>query len=140
MTRKTSECYTAIFEFIEEKLFKLKPKEFMTDYEDGMRLAIKKRWPTATIRGCWFHLARAVERRYRKLGLSRLKGGKIIKRMLMSLPLLPADEIEEGFESVIKYSKKKRLYKHFSRLFSYFSRYWMNQVTYITALKMILNI
>lgn len=130
MTRKTTECYIAVFEFIERNLFKLKPAEFMTDFEDGMRKAIKKRWPKAKIRGCWFHLCRAIERRYRKLGLHKLKrtNGKKIKKMLMNIPLLPENMIMEGFFSIIAFAKRKRLFKHFARLFSYFSRYWLNQV------------
>lgn len=37
MSRKTADCYEAVFKFVEKKLFKLQPAVFMTDYEDGMR-------------------------------------------------------------------------------------------------------
>lgn len=130
MTRKTAKSYTAVFEFIEKNIFRLKPYEFMTDFEDGMRLAIKNRWPKAKIRGCWFHLSRAVERRYRKLGLRKLRNRKaiLIKKMLKNIPLLPENMIEAGLSSIIEYSKKKRLFNKMARLFSYFKRYWMKQV------------
>ena len=55
MTRKTTVCYTAVFEFIEEHLFQLQPHEIITDYEAGLRLAISRCWPEVTLRGCWFH-------------------------------------------------------------------------------------
>lgn len=131
MTRKTSKCYKAVFEFIEEKLlFKLEPKEFMTDYEDGMRLAIKKQWPNAIIHGCWFHLCKAILKRARKLGmvklLQRSSKAKIILRGLMSVALLPAEKIMEGFLSVKRFANKSRLFEKFRKLFVYFERYWLN--------------
>lgn len=52
MSRKTAACYTAVFKFIEKKLFQLDPKEMMTDFESGMRSAIRKYWPKVTLRGC----------------------------------------------------------------------------------------
>lgn len=133
MTRKTSQCYSAVFKYIEEKMnFKLKPAEFMTDYEEGMRLAIKKRWSNAVIRGCWFHFCRAVDRRFRRLGLNRIKNkhAKKIRKMLMSIPLLPAHLIHEGFEIIKRFAKKHRLFKRFTKLFSYFQRQWLSQVKY----------
>lgn len=130
MTRKTAESYKALFEYIEKEIFKLKPVEFMTDYEDGMRLAIKKHWPTVTIRGCWFHYSKAILKRCRKLGLAKLlkenDNAKAIKKQLAALPLLPANQIEEGFTVIKKLATKKKLSKRFERLFSYVGRYWLN--------------
>lgn len=54
MTRKTAQSYLALFEYIEQKLFELDPKEMMTDFEKGMRKAIKICWPDVILRGCWF--------------------------------------------------------------------------------------
>lgn len=128
MTRKTPECYGAVFKCIEEKLFKMEPAEIMTDYEDGMRLAIKDHWPRILLKGCWFHLSRAVERRSRKLGLTKLanKNGKVVRKMLKNLPLLPADRIEEGFQIIINFAKKNRLFKRFELLFKYYRNYWLD--------------
>lgn len=130
MTRKTAESYKALFEYIEKEIFKLKPAEFMTDYEDGMRLAIKTHWPTVTIRGCWFHYSKAILKRCRKLGLAKLlkenDNASAIKKQLAALPLLPAHQIEEGFTAVKKLATKKKLSKRFGRLFSYVRRYWLN--------------
>lgn len=46
----------------------------------------------------------------------------------MSLPLLPADRFEEGYESIKDFARKKRLFNSFGALFGYFQRYWYNQV------------
>lgn len=32
----------------------------MADYEAGLRLAIRTKFPAARLHGCWFHFARAV--------------------------------------------------------------------------------
>lgn len=131
MSRKTTECYSAVFDFIEQRLFNLEPTEFMTDYEDGMRLAIKKKWPNVTIRGCWFHFCRAIRRRCGKHGLFQLikknAGARAIQNSLMSLPLLSANQIKEGFKSVKAIARKKRLLKRFKPVFTYFEGYWLKQ-------------
>lgn len=133
MTRKTSMCYLAVFEFIEEKIFKLRPAEIMTDYEDGMRLAIKKRWIGVAIRGCWFHFCRAISKKCRKLGMTSLlkenRVARIIRKKLMSIPLLPANQIENGSKWIQKFARKKGLSDRFSKLFKYFGSYWLNQVS-----------
>lgn len=133
MTRKTADCYRAVFNFIEEKLFKLQPTEMMTDFEAGMRQAITKNWPTVVLRGCWFHFCRAILKRSIKLGMKKLikrnERARAIRKALMSIPLLPAEKIEEGFKCIVKYAKTRKLFKRFSRLFVYFRSYWLeNQV------------
>lgn len=130
MTRKTSVAYMAVFKFIEEKLFKLQPAEFMTDYEDGMRLAIRKRWGTVVIRGCWFHYCRAIWKKTRKLGMTKVlkqnSNAKVVLKSLMALALLPADRIEEGFRVIKTFANRKRLSQKLQKLFIYFEGYWLN--------------
>lgn len=136
MTRKTAEAYKALFEFIEKEVFELEPVEFMTDYEDGMRLAIKTHWANVEIHGCWFHYSKAILKKCRKLGMTKLlkrnENARAIKKQLAALPLLPIEKIREGFETVKKFASKKKLLKKFSRLFQYVQSYWLNsQVRYI---------
>lgn len=132
MTRKTTKAYIAVFKYIEEKLFKLKPSQFMTDYEEGMRSAIRKYWSNVSIRGCFFHFCRAILKRCRKLGmvkfLRRNPTGKRIQKSIMSLPLLPADRIMEGYENIKNFTRECGLWKKFSAIFNYFDQYWLPQV------------
>lgn len=129
MTRKTTKAYMAVFEFIEQKLLKLKPVLFMTDYEDGMRLAIRKHWPKVEIRGCWFHLKRAVNRKCRSFGLKRLlQQNTNARKVLLSIPLLPPTQIHEGYACIKKFAKNNNLGKKFVNIFSYFEGYWLKQV------------
>lgn len=131
MTRKTAESYLAIFEFIEERLFKFEPKEFMTDFEEGMRSAIRKRWPNVRIRGCWFHFKRAVNKKCRSLAAKLFRKNRtatIIKDMLTNLPLLPENQILEGYRCIKCFARKKQLSESFKSIFAYFERYWLHQV------------
>lgn len=132
MSRKTAESYRAVFEFIEEHLFELEPGQFMTDYEDGMRLAIRQHWPKVPVRGCWFHLKRAVNKKCVNFGLKRFlqenENARKLKSMLGNLPLLPENRIEEGYASVLKYAHDQQLFKRFAPVFSYFKNYWLKQV------------
>lgn len=134
MTRKTEEAYRAVFKFIEECLFEMAPGEFMTDFEDGMRLAIKNHWPNVRIRGCWFHLKRAVSNKCTSLGMGRVlkrsHNARKLKKMLGNIPLLPENRIVEGFTSIKDFAQEKRLIKPFAYLFSYFERYWLKQVRF----------
>lgn len=60
---------------------------------------------------CWFHYCKAIQRKARKLKLSKLlrtnRNAKIIQKSMMSLPLLPADRFEEGYESIKVFARKK---------------------------------
>lgn len=129
MTRKTTKSYKALFSYIEDQIFEMQPAEFMTDFEDGMRLAIKICWPKVKVRGCWFHYCRAILRRCRNLGMDKLlknnENAKAVKRQLAVLPLLPEGQIEEGFKATKKLAAKKKLSKRFGRLFKYVESYWL---------------
>lgn len=132
MTRKTAKCYTAVFDFIETHLFKLQPNEIITDFENGMRLAIKQCWPDVTLRGCWFHFCRAITKRCKKHNLNKLLStngnSRIIQKSMMSLSLLPSTEIKNGYNCIKKFARKKKLFSRFSDLFKYFESYWMKEV------------
>lgn len=132
MTRKTEKAYAAVFKLIEEKLFKLEPKEFMCDFEEGMRCAIRKHWRNVRIRGCWYHYKRAINRKCTSLGMLKLfkrnRYARMTKNMLTNLPLLPDHQIIEGFQSIKKFTRTKRISEHFNAVFGYFERYWVAQV------------
>lgn len=131
MTRKTSKAYSAVFEFVEERIFVMDPAMFMTDFEEGMRSAIKQRWPDVDINGCWFHYKRAVSRNISSLGMKKLLdrnfNARMLKRMFLNLPLLPENQTLEGYECIWKFANKKKLNESFANVFTYF-QYWLNQV------------
>lgn len=133
MTRKTAEAYSGLFDFIGKKLFNLEPTETMTDYEEGLRLAIKICWPNASIKGCLWHFKRAIEKRCKSLGMHNLfkknKLARKVKAMLTNLPLLPEHLLVDGYQSIKDFARRNKLNKRFEEVFSYFEGYWLkNQV------------
>lgn len=137
MTNKTTALYNSIFEYIEYKVFKLQPNGFMTDFEGGLRKSIAHSYPEAVLRGCLFHFCDAIRRMCLKLGLHSLlisnPDAKLIKYMLMSLPLLPANMIEEGYAHIKETARNASLLYDLSKLFKYFENYWMQQVMKVTV-------
>ena len=72
MTNK--KFYEKIFRFLKEGVFSQDgiercPILAMTDYEKAMRNAFGKVWPVCDLRGCFFHLSKALLDRAKKPGL-----------------------------------------------------------------------
>lgn len=135
MTNKTTEAYEEVFKFIEAESFKLEPSSCMTDYEEALRGAIKNVWPNCDIRGYEFHYKQAINRRCKADPILRelLKKSfmaRKIKRMLMSIPLLPANKILEGYKIIPNFAKEKKLDRQFAKLFLYFERQWLRKVKF----------
>lgn len=132
MSGKSAKNYRAVFDYIEENLFKLEPDQFLTDFEAGMRKAIRLCYPSAILLGCWFHYCSAVRRKVIKLRLYRLiaenQNARAIYRKLLSWPLLPQNNMEEGYEVILAKANRNRLMKTFKKLFKYFEEFWLKQV------------
>lgn len=106
----------------------------MTDYEEGLRLAIKSCWPNASIRGCWWHFKRAVQKKCISLGMAgKFKNSataRQIKRMLTNIPLLPEESIMEAYTKVKEFALKTKMNYAFQKTFSYYENYWLKQVCF----------
>lgn len=95
MTRKTAEA----------KIFKMKPAEFIADFEGGVRKAVNTFYPDAVLHGCWYHYKVAIRMKFMKLSLFDLithdSNANILYGMVQNLPLLPPEKILEGY-AIIK--------------------------------------
>lgn len=144
MTHKTKKCYLAVLKYIKAKIFDFDAAKFMTDFEAGMRSAIKKCYPRAIIRGCWYHYAAALRKRMRTMGMTKLfkeqKKAKDLKNMLMHLPLLPAEMFERGYSFIKEQAKSWRLFNSFKKFFVYYERQWINEVLLIFVVKPVISI
>lgn len=131
MTNKSANCYKEVFKYIETKLFKLEPVEIMTDFEAGLRNAIRTVYPKTTIRGCWFHYCSAIHKKCLQLGLHSLletnPDAKLIRKEIMSLPLLPPPDIENGYKHIKNMAKEYDISSDFRKFFEYFEDYWLKQ-------------
>lgn len=133
MTHRNAESYSRVFQFIEEKLLKLEPDEFITDFEGGMRKAIEQFYPHATLRGCWYHYSAALRKKILCLGLGWLikedENARNLKKMIMSLPLLPAEDFMQGYNHIKILAESWKLLLEFRPFFKYFEEYWIVQVS-----------
>lgn len=132
ISRATAIAYEAVFKYSEDNVFKLKPARFMADFEAAMRKAIVDFYPEATVSGCWYHFCAAVRRKALSFGLHDLIKNDFnawsVYKKLQCLPLLPADNIVEGFEIIVRQSIEFGLYEEFKELFEYFEIFWLVMV------------
>lgn len=140
MLHRTAASYSHVFRFIEERVFKLEPNEFITDFEPGMRKAISESYPAAKLRGCWYHYSSALRKKILKLGLHQLfksnENARKIKKMMMSLPLLPAEHFAEGYQHVQNQAREWKLFGKFKAFFKYYGKFWVNQVQTISPINL----
>lgn len=131
MTSKSQESYTALFKYIEDNVFHMQPDEIITDFEDGLRAAIKKQWPNTILRGCWYHYCVCICKKFISLGLGPLLKNNIfarqIKNMVLCLPLLPAALFNQGLNHVKNKAANRGLSAKLLPFFNYFN-YWVKQV------------
>lgn len=143
MSRKSTEAYHAVFKYIEDEIYQLKPAQFMTDFEAGMRKAIVFTYPHAILFGCWYHYCAAIRRKVLGLNLYRLivdsVSAKSIYRKMLSLPLLPSELIQEGYELIKQEAYDKKLYKEFKKVFLYFENFWLHLVCSLTFFHVLSN-
>ncbi|KAL7298898.1 hypothetical protein TKK_0008005 [Trichogramma kaykai] len=141
MTRKTTKAYIAIWTFVKKKFPSFKPFRVTCDYEKAFMKSVRKAFK-AHVRGCYFHFAQAIVRKAkskdyrlykRNNAKENPKGEQIIKKLLV-LPLLPANNIPEGFDVILKLVKKlfidepKYLERWSKFLNNYFTKEWMKKV------------
>ena len=101
MSRRRKRDYVAVFKAIRNLAPNLNDVDMVTDFESAIWGAARKVFPGAVVHGCSFHWAQAVWRHIQELGLVRAFRSspdvrKYIK-VLLALPLVPADEIEVAF-------------------------------------------
>lgn len=133
MSSKSTECYNALFQYIETMIFELKPASFMCDYENGLRKSLKTIYPNSIISGCWFHHNQAVRRKCRMLrkkffrALKQDRNKAKIYRKLLLLPLLPQDMIQEAFDGLVLDAEMFECYDFFKPIFEYYQKQWLDK-------------
>lgn len=110
----------------------MQPTEIMTDFEAGMRKAIRSVFPEAVLRGCYFHFKKAVRTKCDKLMLRSLiksnEHAASIVAKLQNLPLTPPNQTKKAYNLIKKQAKKVGLHKEMAQLFTYFERFWVVKV------------
>lgn len=132
MSSKCEAAYAHVFKFVNENIISLKCKTFTTDFEVGMRNALRKFvGDEAEMRTCWFHYTQAVKRNASSISgfFDRVRKDKDLTKnyyKLQCLPLLPAEKITPSFLAI----KAAMLVEPADSLISflnYFERQWIRK-------------
>lgn len=131
MTRKTQKAYEHALGYVNENIFPLRCEAIITDYEAGMRQAIKKVVPDIKLLGCWFHYAQAIRRKVATLSelFELVRTDEKIRSIyykIICLALLPFDKIERAFNELAL--EGLRLTKAFTPFVQYFRNQWLKRV------------
>lgn len=104
----------------------------MTDFENGLRKAIVTCYSNVRLRGCWYHYCAAIPRKslsHNLRGLVKDNPSAIsIHRQMLSIPLLPAESIEEGYQIVKQNASDLNLEDGFEIFFEYYESFWLKLV------------
>ncbi|KAK3929514.1 Granzyme-like protein 2, partial [Frankliniella fusca] len=131
MESKTEVAYEAILTFLKNQLGPgLTRKIVMTDFERGQQNAWESVFPDCDLRGCLFHLVKAFVQEALELGLRQSLNIPEVRRIFelyCSLPLLPVENIRDGYLIVLQESRNEgraifRICRQFS---AYVLRSWI---------------
>lgn len=123
MPDKKEETYITVLKLIKSQLPKFNPKKYHCDFEIAEIKAFKKEFPSLVLKGCYYHWCKAVWKKSKKLKI-KSKREKRIVGLTASLPLLPAEYIQEGLDYAKSESRGKDKFKSF---FRYVDRFWMTE-------------
>ncbi|XP_057332973.1 uncharacterized protein LOC130672410 [Microplitis mediator] len=123
-------CYAAVINYFKQSTPNLQVLSVTTDFEIGLRNVFRRYYPTAMIKGCYFHYIQALIKKAEKLGLLNIlknwDDGKDFFKKIVALALLPANEIENAFNWLI--ATHNPLIPTFKKFLEYYESYWINCV------------
>ena len=120
MSNKTKLIYDHVIQFINNNFFEFNAVSFITDYEKALRNSLKKHFPLARLKGCWFHYCNALRRNASPMNIRKLKTNKEALRIykkLMILPLLAPQHIAEAYTLLKNDCRKIKNYPEFKNFF-----------------------
>lgn len=154
MESKTQEAYTKVLNRFKVIFQNVQPSVIMTDYEKGLRNAFAITYPEAELVSCYFHYVqvstyiylakyfllnmllyyfKSLWKNIKKMQLTAYlrhnEHGKMCLKMMMVFALLPANEIEDGFQDIKDYALLNDV--NMARFFTYFSRYFSRLFDFI---------
>lgn len=131
MTGKSEKEYLAVLEYIDQNIMTLNCSIIMTDYEIALRNALAKIAPLAKMTTCWFHFCQACKRNAHKLGMKTMlqknQHGRNAYYELLALPLLPAGEIVNAFETIQSRINAQKV-PNFKRFLNHYRNQWLTRV------------
>jgi len=104
LPNKRRETYEEVIRLIQDAAQRIgkvfSPVRFLLDFEEAMILALRSFFPSASVKGCYFHFTQAIWRNCQKIGLAPYYNESHCVRQfvkgLMALPFVPSDEMERA--------------------------------------------
>ena len=96
--------FTSLVTYANTKNISLSSPSILIDFEQATINAINDVFPQASIKGCHFHYAKNVWKKIKNYGLVKLSKQENIRRQIaniISLPLIPSNEINNSMEKII---------------------------------------
>lgn len=130
---KTQAIYAVIFAYIRENLSAyITPNTIMSDFDPETQLALAYTFPEASIKGFWFCYTDAILKYMQCIRLqwdkSRSNTSSCL-RMLMVLPLLPAEYMAPGLQAIRKWALEKTvLTPAIEKLCAFIENDWLRSV------------
>lgn len=95
----------------------------MTDFESGLKVAIRQTFPNARHRGCYFHYSQAIIREVQKLGLMgsyrENRDFQSVIRQMLELGFLSVVRVEKAFDELIE--RSSTVISIFPKLINFFN-------------------
>ncbi|XP_039300138.1 uncharacterized protein LOC111057565 [Nilaparvata lugens] len=126
MRNRNAASYRKLFDLLKAEMPALKPTIVMSDYEAGLKEAVKLSFPTSRHVGCWFHYTQSIQRKAKKIGIRPGDNDEwSMAKQLMAIALLPPSRAQEATDvlSLIYHTEKSRV------LIDYFRKQWLGKVT-----------
>lgn len=124
-----------IFEHIKQEAA-WEPWIFMSDYENGMRVAAKEIWQRIETPGCTFHYRQAIRRNYATRIFPKPASytpeaeiHKTILLMFYNMQFLPPAKVWQGALNIRRFQRQNGVQAIFEEFNKYYVRYWLRQVT-----------
>ena len=131
LNSKSEEIYNEVFyKIIQLIKYHTNLKSFedikiMSDFEIGLRKAIKKNFELCLLDGCYFHYCKAIWKKIKKLNLfkKKLRYNTIIIFFVMKVyPYIKTDKREKYYEKLEIFAEN--LGDNYIKLLKYFKKYW----------------
>ncbi|XP_060855411.1 uncharacterized protein LOC132933098 [Metopolophium dirhodum] len=129
MEVKTEAAYRKVLERFSRKFPEVRPLTITIDFETALRNVFSDVYPEATVSSCWFHFVQSLLKNIKKMGYSnhvqQHREAKMCLRMCAVLALLPAHQIEQGFQDIKMHAQNNSVL--IPRFFTYFTSFWLTR-------------
>lgn len=133
MTAKTHAAYSTVFNYIRENLSAhVTPTVIMSNFDADMQSALAYTFPEASVKGYWYEYTNALSAYMKSIGIYGDKCRDHVAscvRMLLVLPLLPAEYLAPGVNAIRKWAQEKHIFSvQLSQVCVHIEQKWLRTI------------